>query len=114
MQGTLAGRLRTFADFNFLIVNVRQQLTEVAHVEIGPADWAIAEMIGLGFGDAISVSAGCCKQSQSFNDLISKDDAFRVVLLEPRIGEFWVCENLEMIGMADIVVGVDVNPDHLP
>jgi hypothetical protein len=27
-----------FADLNFLIVNVRQQLTEVAHVEIYPAD----------------------------------------------------------------------------
>jgi hypothetical protein len=27
MQRTLAGRLRTFADLNFLIVNVRQQLS---------------------------------------------------------------------------------------
>jgi hypothetical protein len=46
MQRALARRLRTFADLNFLIVNARQQLTEIAHVEIRPAEWAIAEMIG--------------------------------------------------------------------
>src|ERR1700751_4186483 len=114
MQGELAGRLRPFADFNFLIVNVRQQLTEIAHVEIGPADRAIAEMIGLGFGDAISVNAGVASNRNHSMTSYPKTTPFRIVLLEPLIGDFWVCENLEMIGMADIVVRVDVNPDHLP
>ena len=45
MQRTLARRLWSFADLNFLIVHV-QHLTEVAHVEIRPADRAIADMIG--------------------------------------------------------------------
>ena len=56
MRWALARRLRTFADLNFLIVNVRQELTEVAHVEIGPADWAIAEIIGLGFGSPVRIA----------------------------------------------------------
>jgi|SRR5882757_1836680 hypothetical protein len=61
MHGTVAGRLRTFADLNFLIVNVRQQLTEVAHVEIRPADRAIAEMIGLRFYGVIGIEAGIAR-----------------------------------------------------
>jgi hypothetical protein len=52
MQRALTRRLQTFADLNFLIVNVRQQLTEIAHVEIRPA---IAEMIGLGFCNVIGI-----------------------------------------------------------
>ena len=46
MQRTLARPLWSFADLNFLIVHVQPKLTEVAHVQIRPADRAIAEMIG--------------------------------------------------------------------
>jgi hypothetical protein len=49
MQRTLARRHWSFADLDLLIAHVDHKLTEVAHVEIRPADRAIAEMIGLGF-----------------------------------------------------------------
>jgi hypothetical protein len=52
-----AGRLRTFADLNLLSVNMRQQLTEVAHVEPFSADRAIPEMISLSFGHAVRIEA---------------------------------------------------------
>jgi hypothetical protein len=59
------GRLQTFADLNFLIVHVRQQLTKVPHINGCPADWAIAKMIGLGFGRAISIKTGIARDHQS-------------------------------------------------
>jgi hypothetical protein len=37
MQRTLARRLRTFADLNLGVVNMRQHLAEIAHVDVGPA-----------------------------------------------------------------------------
>src|SRR2546426_7299780 len=49
---------------------------------------------------------------RSFYDLVSKNDAFRVVLLKPFIGSVRGCEHLELVGMADVVVGIDVYPDH--
>jgi hypothetical protein len=49
-------RLRTFAEPNLRVVHIRQHISQIAHVEIGPADWAIAE-IGLGFGDVIGIDA---------------------------------------------------------
>src|SRR5258705_4769855 len=48
---------------------------------------------------------------RNFYDLVSKSNAFRVILLEPLIGSFRGCEHLEMIGMTDIMVSVDVNPN---
>ena len=44
-------RLRTFADLNLGVVNMRQHLSQRS------ADRAIAEMIGLGFGNAVGVDA---------------------------------------------------------
>jgi hypothetical protein len=46
---------RPFADHNLRVVNMRQHVVEVAHVEPFPATWAFHEMIGLGCGDAASV-----------------------------------------------------------
>jgi hypothetical protein len=43
--------LRRARALAYLDVSVRQHLVEVAHVDVGPADRAIAEMIGLGFGN---------------------------------------------------------------
>ena len=51
----LARRCRTFANLNLRVVNMRQHSDEIAHVEQRPADRAIAEMIGLGFGDAVRI-----------------------------------------------------------
>ena len=44
-----------FAYLNFDVVRMLHDLPEVAHVDQCAADWAIAEMIGLGVGDAVSV-----------------------------------------------------------
>jgi hypothetical protein len=46
-------RLRAFDNLNLRVVNMRQHLPEVPHVEVRPADRAIAEMSGLGLGDAV-------------------------------------------------------------
>jgi hypothetical protein len=83
MRGTLAVRLRT---------SPIQELTEVAHVEIGPADWAIAEMIALGFGDAISVNAGVAgNRNHSMTSYpktsgVESDDPNRVLVLALKQG----------------------------
>ena len=50
-----AQRGRTFADLDFLIVDMLQHLAQVAHVEPLTAARAIAETIG--FGDAVRVEA---------------------------------------------------------
>ncbi len=41
-------RLRTFADLDIRVMDMRQHLPEVSHVEIGPADGTIPEMIADG------------------------------------------------------------------
>jgi hypothetical protein len=50
MQLALARGLRTLADLNLRVVRMRQHLGQIAHVGQCPADRAISEMIGLGFG----------------------------------------------------------------
>ena len=45
-------RLWSLANLNLRVVNMRQHLVEVAHVEKGSADRAVVEMIGLNFGEA--------------------------------------------------------------
>jgi hypothetical protein len=58
-------RGRPFADLNLRVVHMRQHLVEIAHVEIRSADRAIAEMIGLGFGDAIRIETGIARDHKS-------------------------------------------------
>jgi hypothetical protein len=50
-------RLQTFAYFNLSIVNMRQHLSQIARVDKRPADRAIAELIGFGFGGAVRIEA---------------------------------------------------------
>jgi hypothetical protein len=50
-----ARRLRTFADIEIRVVDVR--LAQVAHVEPFPARGALHEMIGLSLCDAVNVNA---------------------------------------------------------
>ena len=50
-------RLRTFADLDLRVVNMHQNLAEVAHVEPFAAAGAFHEMIGLGFGEAVRLDA---------------------------------------------------------
>jgi hypothetical protein len=54
----LGRRLRAFADLNFRIVDVCQHLTQIAHGEERAVDRANAEVIGLGFCDAVRVDDG--------------------------------------------------------
>jgi hypothetical protein len=51
-------RSRPLANLNLSVVHMRQHLLEVAHVEPFSAARALHEMIGLGFGDAVSIDAG--------------------------------------------------------
>jgi hypothetical protein len=53
------GRSRSLAYFNLRVVDVRQQLVEVAHVEPFSAARALHEMISLGFGHAVSRKDRC-------------------------------------------------------
>jgi hypothetical protein len=50
-------RPRTYLDLDVRVVNMRQHLAEVAHVEPLSTAGTLVEMIGLGFGDAIGVDA---------------------------------------------------------
>jgi hypothetical protein len=45
-----------------------------------------------------------------FDHLIAERDAFRVVLLEPLIGKLWRREYLEVVDVANLLVGVDIDP----
>src|SRR4029077_1224286 len=47
----------------------------------------------------------------SFQNLILKRHALGVVLLEPCFRGVRICEHFEMIGIADLLAGVDVNQD---
>jgi len=46
------------------------------------------------------------------DNVIFKRDAFRVVLCEPCIGSAAVREDLEVIAVADLLPGIDINPDR--
>jgi hypothetical protein len=50
-------RIRSLAYFDLSVVDVRQQLVEVAHVEPFSAARTLHEMIGLGLGDAVRIEA---------------------------------------------------------
>jgi hypothetical protein len=50
-----ARRRRTLADLNLGVVNKRQNLAEVARVDMRSADRTIPEIIGLSFGDAVRI-----------------------------------------------------------
>jgi hypothetical protein len=56
----ITARRRTiaFADLNIGVVNMREHLAEVAHVEPFSAGGAFHEMVGLGFGGAVRICAG--------------------------------------------------------
>ena len=58
MQRTLTlRRSRSLANLNLSVVDVRQQLVEVAYVEPFSAPRALHEMISLGFGHAVRIEA---------------------------------------------------------
>ena len=44
--------------------------------------------------------------------VIFKRNAFRIVFLEPSFGGVDIREDLEVIGVADLLAGVDVGPDR--
>jgi hypothetical protein len=44
--------------------------------------------------------------------VICKRNAFRIVFLEPSFGGVDIREDLEVIGVADLLAGVDVDPDR--
>jgi hypothetical protein len=60
-------------------------LSEVAHIDQGAAEWAIAEMVQLGLGDAVNVAAGMardvghCRSPDDYR--ILKRGALGIVLL---------------------------------
>jgi hypothetical protein len=64
MQRALKRSL-SLAYFNLSVVDVRQQLVEVAHVEPFSAARALHEMIGLGFGDAVRIEVGIVRGHKS-------------------------------------------------
>jgi hypothetical protein len=44
--------------------------------------------------------------------LIFESNAFRIVCLEPPLRGFWIGEGLDVVGMANVISGVDINPDR--
>jgi hypothetical protein len=48
-----------------------------------------------------------------FDHLIAEYDAFRVILLEPLIGKLWRRKYLEVVDVADFLVGVDCDQDTI-
>src|SRR5450631_2701753 len=46
-----------------------------------------------------------------FDHLVAEHDAFRIVLLEPLISKLWRREYLEVVDVANLLAGVDVNPN---
>jgi hypothetical protein len=53
------GAAPAFADLNLGDVALRQHFVEVTQCRATPADRAVAEMIGLHFGDALRIEARC-------------------------------------------------------
>src|SRR4030081_605340 len=47
-----------------------------------------------------------------FDHLVAECDAFRIVLLEPLIGELWRREYLEMVDVANFLAGIDIDPNR--
>jgi hypothetical protein len=47
----------TFADFDLRVMDMRQHLAKVPHVNPLPAAGALHEVIGLGLGDAVRIDA---------------------------------------------------------
>jgi len=46
-----------------------------------------------------------------FDHSVFKRYAFRVIFLEPSVRSFFVRKNLEMAGVANMVSGVDIDPN---
>ena len=53
----------------------------------------------------------CAARCDSLQDLILECHAFGVIFLEPSVRSFFVRKNFEMAGVANMVSGVDVNPN---
>jgi hypothetical protein len=47
----------------------------------------------------------------SLQNVILECDAFRIVLVQPRLGDFLAREDFKVIDVADFLAGIDVNPD---
>jgi hypothetical protein len=62
-----------------------QHLVEVAHVDIGPADRAIVEMIGLVFGYAIRIEAGLDHSSTSYSKATPSGSFLSIPLVRPML-----------------------------
>ena len=60
-------------------MNMRQHLPEVPHVNARPAYRAIAEMIGLGLGNAVSVDAGIVRDHELIVHRLDRRFVFRLV-----------------------------------
>jgi hypothetical protein len=42
--------------------------------------------------------------------LIFESNALRIVCLEPPLRGFWIGEGLDVVGMANVISGIDINP----
>jgi len=47
----------------------------------------------------------------SIDDLISKSNAFGIVLLEPFLRSIGIGKHLQMVPVADFLVGIDIDPN---
>jgi hypothetical protein len=47
-----------------------------------------------------------------FDHLIAEYDALGVILLEPLIGKLWRREYLEVVDVANLLVGIDIDPNR--
>src|SRR6266702_3061061 len=59
----------------------------------------------------IDHQCGGCWTCSSFNNLIPKCPALRIVLLEPFIGKLCRREYLEVVCVANLRIGIDINPN---
>ena len=66
-------------------------------------------MFSFGLWRAMRHRAGRC---DSLQNLVLERNAFRIVFLEPNLGSDLGHKDLEVIRVANVFAGVDVNPDR--
>ena len=82
------------AHFSFISTNIFRTTSGTKNVSVGLRD-------GRQHHDRASF----------FDDLISKSNALRIVLLEPLVGKLWRREYLEVVDVANLLVRIDINPN---
>jgi hypothetical protein len=60
---------------------------------------------------ATALLAACRGRASFLDHFVAEQDALRIIFLEPLIGKLWRREYLEIVVVANFLVGIDINPN---